>query len=359
VKPRVAAAAAAAAAAARRRCVGQWCGECLLYADSVVVSPGCDVRRALCWKGEDERGDGSGRRRMLIRGRWSHRSCLTAGVIGLAAPGFPESLGVRARQVARLLVVCGVGNGECRGQLIQERKPRPMLAVCQLAVSQLTDVRGACEAGRKSGWSALCWTESQPRKRPVRTVASRIVSVLGAECVLDPRESVLFIGTQFSNLYTAVDTPARGRCTTVSLSEVSDWMEQSAHVIRICGERYTPPHKWSHLRGAAKLWSASAVRDLSGLENPGPKLGPSTMCQGAWVLWKQRITSWLNPHGVVRCIQRTTANCTRLWRRLRVKREIIWQSGTACARPKLGFCSAPAGFLWWQCFRRSHRHLRV
>ena len=25
------------------------------------------------------------------------------------------------------------------------------------------------------------------------------------------RESVLFIGTQFSNLYTAVDTPARGR----------------------------------------------------------------------------------------------------------------------------------------------------
>jgi hypothetical protein len=29
-------------------------------------------------------------------------------------------------------------------------------------------------------------------------------------CVED-RESVLFIGTQFSNLYTAVDTPARGR----------------------------------------------------------------------------------------------------------------------------------------------------
>lgn len=28
--------------------------------------------------------------------------------------------------------------------------------------------------------------------------------------------------------------------------------------------------------------------------------------------------------------------CTRLWTRLRVKREIIWQSGTACARPKLG-----------------------
>ena len=99
----------------------------------------------LCWKGEDECGDGSGSHRTLIRGRWSRRSCLTAVVTGLAAPGFPESLGVTARQVARLLVVCGVGNGKCRGQVIQERKPRPMLAVCQL-----TDVRGACEAGRGS-----------------------------------------------------------------------------------------------------------------------------------------------------------------------------------------------------------------
>ena len=43
MKPRV----ASAAAAARRRCVGQWCGECLLYADSVLVSPGCDVRGIL------------------------------------------------------------------------------------------------------------------------------------------------------------------------------------------------------------------------------------------------------------------------------------------------------------------------
>jgi len=65
-------------------------------------------------------------------------------------------------------------------------------------------------------------SESRPRKRPVRTVASRIVSVLGAEWGLD--------------------------LTTVLLSEVSDWMEQLAHVIRICGERYTPPHKWSHLQ---------------------------------------------------------------------------------------------------------------
>ena len=30
-------------------------------------------------------------------------------------------------------------------------------------------------------------------------------------CDASVRESVLFIGTQFSNLYTAVDTPARGR----------------------------------------------------------------------------------------------------------------------------------------------------
>ena len=47
MKPRVAAAAAAAAATARRRSVSQWCGECLLYADSVVISPGCDVKGIL------------------------------------------------------------------------------------------------------------------------------------------------------------------------------------------------------------------------------------------------------------------------------------------------------------------------
>jgi hypothetical protein len=57
-----------------------------------------------------------------------------------------------ARQVAHLLVVCGVGDGECRGQVIQKRRPRPMLAVCQF-----TDVRGACEAGRGGRWRALRW----------------------------------------------------------------------------------------------------------------------------------------------------------------------------------------------------------
>ena len=76
--------------------------------------------------------------------------------------------------------------------------------------------------GGRTADSHRTGSESQPRKRPVRTVASRIVSVLGAECGLD--------------------------LTTVLLSEVSDWMEQLAHVIRICGERYTPPHKWSHLQ---------------------------------------------------------------------------------------------------------------
>ena len=54
------------------------------------------------------------------------------------------------RQVTRLLLVCGVWIGECRGQVtwILERKhvkPRSMLAVCLL-----TDVRGVCEAGRGS-----------------------------------------------------------------------------------------------------------------------------------------------------------------------------------------------------------------
>ena len=44
-----AAAADAAADAVRSQCVGQWCGECLLYTDSVVVSPGCNVRDILNW----------------------------------------------------------------------------------------------------------------------------------------------------------------------------------------------------------------------------------------------------------------------------------------------------------------------
>jgi hypothetical protein len=58
-----------------------------------------------------------------------------------------------ARQVAvHLLVVCGVGDGECRAQVTQERKPHPMVEVCQL-----TDVRGECAVGRGGRWRALFW----------------------------------------------------------------------------------------------------------------------------------------------------------------------------------------------------------
>ena len=132
---------------------------------------------------------------------------------------------------------------------------------------------------------------------------------------------------------------------TVLLSEVSDWMEQSAHVIRICGERYTPPHKWSHLRGAAKLMSASAVRDLSGLGEP-------------WVTIRAQYnvpvamgTAQAVDHIVAESARRRALfqeNCRHLHKVVDkieieardysvcfiVKREIIWQSGTACARPK-------------------------
>ncbi len=47
MKQRDSTAAATAAAAAHSRCVGQWFGECLLYADSVLFSPGCNVRGIL------------------------------------------------------------------------------------------------------------------------------------------------------------------------------------------------------------------------------------------------------------------------------------------------------------------------
>jgi ribulose 1,5-bisphosphate synthetase/thiazole synthase len=82
-------------------------------------------------------------------------------------------------------------------------------------------------------------SESQPVKTTVRTLAFRIVPVLGGECRLDPK--------------------------IVLSSEVSDSTEKSAHVIRICGERHRPPHNLSQLCGTAKLWSASVLRVLSGL----------------------------------------------------------------------------------------------
>ena len=69
--------------------------------------------------------------------------------------------GMTARQVARLLVVCGVGNGECRGQLIQERKPRPMLAVCQLT----EDRRAGGVRGRQRDWMDRTLLEMRGRAR--------------------------------------------------------------------------------------------------------------------------------------------------------------------------------------------------
>ena len=43
-------------------------------------------------------------------------------------------------------------DGECRAQVTQERKPHPMVEVCQL-----TDVRGECAVGRGGRWRALFW----------------------------------------------------------------------------------------------------------------------------------------------------------------------------------------------------------
>ncbi len=285
--------------------------------------------------------------------------------------------GMMARQVVRLLVVCGVGNGKCRGQVIQiqerkQLKPRPMLAVCQL-----TDVRGGVRgrqqqrmestllegrgrarrrlgeaqdadegemvtqvmpddgrnqsggvrAPRESGRGreasralagGVRGREREKQEGPgdpgeeATTDASRVSAhgraggergmqreLMGRTLlemrgrslrrlgeVQDADEGEMFSEVmpgggstadrhQTDGFRVTVTQEACPNCglqncvgvgldpTTVLLSEVSDWMEQSAHVIRICGERYTPPHKWSHLQGVTKLWSASAVRDLS------------------------------------------------------------------------------------------------
>ena len=98
----------------------------------------CDVGRggrwrAIFWKGRDDRCNDSWRSRMLMRGRWSRRSCLATGGTCLAVPGGPDSHRLGAK-------------------VIQQRKPHPMLAVCQL-----TDVREVCEAGRGGRWRALHW----------------------------------------------------------------------------------------------------------------------------------------------------------------------------------------------------------
>jgi hypothetical protein len=46
------------------------------------------------------------------------------------------------------------------------------------------------------------------RKSYPQRFSAGVLKIVKSSCV---RERVLFIGTQFSNLYTAVDTPARGR----------------------------------------------------------------------------------------------------------------------------------------------------
>ena len=79
----------------------------------------------------------------------------------------------------------------------------------------------AAESNRAPTASAREHTKKAPK-----TVAARIVKVLGADCGLDP-------GTKL-------------------LSVVSEWMETSPLVYRVCGEVYRPPHKWSDLAGAAK-----------------------------------------------------------------------------------------------------------
>jgi hypothetical protein len=47
--------------------------------------------------------------------------------------------------------------------------------------------------------------------QPVNALARFMTTANSELYVLAKGESVLFIGTQFSNLYTAVDTPAMGR----------------------------------------------------------------------------------------------------------------------------------------------------
>ena len=91
----------------------------------------------------------------------------------------------------------------------------------------------AAESNRAPTASAREHTKKAPK-----TVAARIVKVLGADCGLDP-------GTKL-------------------LSVVSEWMETSPLVYRVCGEVYRPPHKWSDLAGAAKLWTGTQVRVLDG-----------------------------------------------------------------------------------------------
>ena len=154
-------------------------------------------------------------------------------------------------------------------------------------------VQGSVSPHRE-GWAAgshQTVSESQPTKRPVRTVAFRMVSVLVAECGLDPKT------------------------VWVLLSEVSDWMEKSAHELGVCGKRYRPPHKWSQLTNCVDLPNFGVPRPCGfclDVEIPGSKCGPGTMFQRRWARRKRWITSWLNLHGVVLCIKRIVATAGEL-----------------------------------------------
>ena len=72
----------------------------------------------------------------------------------------------------RLLVVCGVGNGKCRGQVtrIQERKqlkPHLMLAVCQL-----TDVGTVKCRDDDDGQVTRIQERKQLKPRPMLSVSA-------------------------------------------------------------------------------------------------------------------------------------------------------------------------------------------
>jgi hypothetical protein len=279
VKPRVAAAAAAAAAAARRRCVGQWCGECLLFAASVVVSPGFDVRgilngattaagacvaQSVSAKTVGREG-ASGQEGATCKCRASCAVCkMTRCKLG--CPGRVNTgHGVEVTELSTNKqdtlsqdassdagVPCrksrtGAGDqgddGEANGVRGRERGMQgpgdsdlgEEATPDARSVSALADVRVGCEAGRGSGWRALCWKGEDERSDG------------------SGRRRMLIRGRW-----------SRRSCLEVGGTGLVEPGEQ-------------PPGVPESL-GAGRRQRARICPDL---ENPGPKLGPSTMCQGA------------------------------------------------------------------------------
>jgi len=62
---------------------------------------------------------------------------------------------------------------------------------------------------RSRSWCFCCSCSRRRRRSAARSLSRSIFSC--SRVLTFERERELFIGTQFSNLYTAVDTPARGR----------------------------------------------------------------------------------------------------------------------------------------------------